>query len=49
MKKFIETLLILFIVCSCETNFDIEASEKEIPVVYGVLNVNDIIQAVELF
>ena len=41
MKKFIETLLILFIVCSCETDFDIEASEKEIPVVYGVLNVTE--------
>ena len=41
MEKFIETLLILFIVCSCETDFDIEASEKEIPVVYGVLNVTE--------
>jgi hypothetical protein len=31
----------LFIVFSCETDFDIEANEKEIPVVYGVLNVTE--------
>jgi hypothetical protein len=41
MKKLVETLFILLIVCSCETVFDIEASEKEIPVVYGVLNITE--------
>jgi len=41
MKNLIEALFILLIVCSCETDFDIEASEKEIPVVYGVLNVTE--------
>ena len=41
MKKLVETLFILLIVCSCETDFDIEAVEKEIPVVYGVLNVTE--------
>ena len=41
MKNLIEALFILLVLCSCETDFDIEASEKEIPVVYGVLNVTE--------
>ena len=41
MKNLFEALFILLIVCSCKTDFDIEASEKEIPVVYGVLNVTE--------
>ena len=41
MKKVFEAIIILLIVSSCETDFNIEASEKEIPVVYGVLNVSE--------
>ena len=41
MKNLCKALFILLIVCSCKTDFDIEASEKEIPVVYGVLNVTE--------
>lgn len=41
MKNLFEALFILFIVSSCETDFVIEANEKEIPVVYGVLNVTE--------
>ncbi len=41
MKKLFEVLFIFLIVFSCETDFDIEASEREIPVVYGVLNVTE--------
>jgi hypothetical protein len=41
MKNLFETLFILLLACSCETYFDIEANEKEIPVVYGVLNVTE--------
>jgi hypothetical protein len=41
MKNVFEVIIILIIVCSCETDFNIEASEKEIPIVYGVLNVTE--------
>jgi hypothetical protein len=41
MKNVFEVIIILIIVCSCETDFNIEASEKEIPIVYGVLNVSE--------
>ena len=41
MKNVFEVIIILLIVCSCETDFNIEASEKEIPIVYGVLNVTE--------
>lgn len=41
MKKVFEIIIILLIVSSCETDFNIEASEKEIPIVYGVLNVTE--------
>lgn len=41
MKNLIKGILVMLIVSSCETDFDIEAIEKEIPVVYGVLNVNE--------
>ena len=41
MKNVFEVIIILIIVCSCETDFNIEASEKEIPVVYGVLIMNN--------
>jgi hypothetical protein len=41
MRKLIEAVLILLIVSSCETDFAIETIEKEIPVVYGVLNINE--------
>jgi hypothetical protein len=41
MKNVFEVIIILIIACSCETDFNIEASEKEIPIVYGVLNVTE--------
>ena len=41
MNNVFEVIIILIIVCSCETDFNIEASEKEIPIVYGVLNVTE--------
>jgi hypothetical protein len=41
MKNVFEVIIILVIACSCETDFNIEASEKEIPIVYGVLNVTE--------
>jgi hypothetical protein len=41
MRNLIEAVLMLLIVSSCETDFNIEASEKEIPIVYGVLNVTE--------
>lgn len=35
---------IIFFVTSCKTDFDVTAPYKEVPVVYGLLNVNDSIQ-----
>jgi len=41
MRNLIVAVLILLIISGCETDFAIEAIEKEIPVVYGVLNINE--------
>jgi hypothetical protein len=44
-------LLIVCLFCSvwsCEKSFDTEAIEKEVPVVYGILNVNDSIQYIRV-
>ncbi|MFO0467831.1 MAG: hypothetical protein ACK5ZX_00810 [Bacteroidota bacterium] len=41
MRNLIDVVLMLLLVSSCETDFAIEANEKEIPVVYGVLNINE--------
>jgi hypothetical protein len=48
MRNLIEAVLILLIVSSCETDFAIEAIEKEIPVVYGVLNINEPMQYIRV-
>lgn len=48
MKNLIETILMMLIVSSCETDFAIEAIEKEIPVVYGVLNISEPKQYIRL-
>ncbi|MDP2423640.1 MAG: hypothetical protein U1C46_06765 [Bacteroidales bacterium] len=40
-KLLLSNLLILFILSSCETDFDINAPWKDITVVYGLLNQND--------
>lgn len=41
MKNVVEIILVLLVIYSCETDFDIEAGEREIPVIYGVLNVTE--------
>jgi len=41
MKKLMILLFLSFIFWGCETSFEIEAAEKEIPVVYGVLDINN--------
>lgn len=41
MKNVVEIILVLLVICSCETDFDIEAGEREIPVIYGVLNATE--------
>lgn len=41
MKNVVEIILVLLVIYSCETDFDIEAGEREIPVIYGVLNATE--------
>lgn len=48
MKNLINILPFFLLIWSCETSFEIEASEKEIPVVYGVLDINETRQYIRI-
>jgi len=41
MKNLIILIVLPFIIWSCDTSFEIEAEEREIPVIYGVLDKNE--------
>lgn len=48
MKKLRYILFLSFFLWGCETSFEIEATEKEIPVVYGVLDINETKQYIRI-